>query len=644
MRLVALVAPVLVAAYLPRPVTEVVPDAASCVAVAGAAVDDEWCRTSCGATTPSCPAAVCVCGDEAKEAKAGAAAVVPAVATGPSGELPAGVGEEPAAQAPAGLPGVPEPEATAPAPSAPTTIPGQELEVPAAHTAKKAKHGAARADPPELLGYLENWNDVKWWDNGIPHNCLQGCFEPKALLNYTAPFSAVNYGFIFFTNEPSPDQNGCKATKKGSKEDHNGKTPFFKSPEEACPIWDGKALYMSKASKKGSHAIDAQTTLENMTAGLVSIAEAVRLGRMHPLGPKRTKIALGGWSDYARLGSLENAKAAAALAAKAVLYTFADGIDVDLEHLADQASVPADLNPFEALAAFMKALRKELDGVSSKWVATANKRKGALRKQLAEMDDWSQEAFGPFIKTSLQYLDEVAANGPPHLEISWTTRFNAFVPAKDPFNYVKQWTGEHPDRKEAFGSDNEGAQLWPHVADVIDTVNIMAYDAANMTFDHAKVLENFVTQQVPAEKINLGFEPGEQAAGGKWQGKAVDKAAAKLVKEGGFGGCMIWGANPDPVSQPLGRKHCPEVAAEFAEILKPSFRFGRAPTYTKVERNTGWLPSIAKDVWPPPVPSKDRERHSEVNARQTSGQQQADQAPARSSQRRPGRSMAFWLM
>ena len=32
MRLVALVAPVLVAAYLPRPVTEVVPDAASCVA------------------------------------------------------------------------------------------------------------------------------------------------------------------------------------------------------------------------------------------------------------------------------------------------------------------------------------------------------------------------------------------------------------------------------------------------------------------------------------------------------------------------------------------------------------------------------------------------------------------------------------
>ena len=28
--------------------------------------------------------------------------------------------------------------------------------------------------------------------------------------------------------------------------------------------------------------------------------------------------------------------------------------------------------------------------------------------------------------------DEVAANGAPHLEISWTTRFNAFVPKAHP--------------------------------------------------------------------------------------------------------------------------------------------------------------------------------------------------------------------
>ena len=366
---------------------------------------------------------------------------------------------------------------------------------------------------------------------------------------------------------------------------------------------------------------------------------------MHPLGPKRTKIALGGWSDYARLGSAKKAKAAAVLAARAVQYTFADGIDIDLEHLTDQASVPAEMDAFAALGSFITALRSELDAVAGKWVKTAKKRKASLQKWYAEMDDWSRETFGPFVNTSLVYLDEVASNGAPHLEISWTTRFNAFVPKHDPFNYVKDWTGDHPERKESFGSDNEGAKLWPHIADAVDTVNIMAYDAANLTFDHEKILLNFVAQSVPAEKINMGFEPGEQAAGGKWQGKAVDKAAAKLVKQGGYGGCMIWGANPDPVSTPAGRKYCPEVAKDFAEILKPTFRFGHAPKYTKADPATGWLPSVAKKIWPPPVPSG-------VSARRKPTHQQSEQAavrgPTRAALQRPAARAsdpaAHWLM
>ena len=99
----------------------------------------------------------------------------------------------------------------------------------------------------------------------------------------------------------------------------------------------------------------------------------------------------------------------------------------------------------------------------------------------------------------------------------------------------------------------------------------------------------------------MGFEPGEQAAGGEWQGKAVDNDAARrltlalnltpilslalalaltlalargpgpdpdpdpdptpdpspspnpnsrLVRDGGYGGCMIWGANPSEVTTP----------------------------------------------------------------------------------------------
>ena len=41
----------------------------------------------------------------------------------------------------------------------------------------------------------------------------------------------------------------------------------------------------------------------------------------------------------------------------------------------------------------------------------------------------------------------------------------------------------------------------PHIADYVDTVNIMAYDAANITFDHEKILQNFVSLGVPKEKV-----------------------------------------------------------------------------------------------------------------------------------------------
>ena len=393
-------------------------DPKSCVAVAGVAVDDEWCRSSCGATTPNCPASVCVCGDQAKQAVLAVPAAVPAAA-----------------------PEAAAPEEAAAAQAAPDEAAAQAEPVAA----------AKRTFAPELLGYLENWNDVVWWDNGIPHNCLQGCFQAKKMLNATALYSAINYGFIFFTNKPSADQHNCQATKNLTQ-------------AQVCPAWDGKALYMSKKSKDGSHAIDAETTLDNMTAGLVAIAETVRLGRMHPAGPKRVKIAVGGWSDYSRFGSAKGAKAAAALAAKAVQYTFADGIDIDLEHMTDIASIPVqgEGNEYGYLAAFIQALRAELDDVAIHWRGTAKARKAALQRQFAEMDEWSQEAFGAYVNTSLQYIEEVASNPVPHLEISWTTRFNAFVPDHDSFNYVKKWIRGQPKKNSApYGSDNEGTRLWP---------------------------------------------------------------------------------------------------------------------------------------------------------------------------------------
>jgi len=34
-------------------------------------------------------------------------------------------------------------------------------------------------------------------------------------------------------------------------------------------------------------------------------------------------------------------------------------------------------------------------------------------------------------------------------------------------------------------------------------VNIMAYDAANITFDHERILQNFVEHGVPKEKVSV---------------------------------------------------------------------------------------------------------------------------------------------
>jgi GH18 family chitinase len=464
---------------------------------------------------------------------------------------------------------------------------------------------AAQAAPPappgtaEVLGYLENWNDVIWWDNGIPQNCVQGCFEVEKILNKTAAYSAINYGFVFFSGLPTPDQVGC--------EDQYNKTThkLIKLANQSCPVWDGKALYMSAAEKDGSHAIDSKTTLDDLTPGLVSIAETVRLMKMHPAGPKRTKITLGGWSDFARLGSIPNAQKAAALAAKMVQYTFADGIDIDLEHLVDQAKVPKPwhVDEFEAWAMFFNTLRKELDGVSAKWVETASKRRASLLKQHATMDKWSKGVFAPFMNTTIEYLNEVAANGPPHLEISWTTRFNAFVPTEDPYNYVKKWLGTRPkynSNGKTFPSDNEGVKLWPQIHDVTDTVNIMAYDAANITFDFKTILDNFVSGGVSKEKINLGFEPGNQLHEATWEGKGTDLEMAKYIKEEGFSGVMVWAVNPAEEWTPKSYKACPETAAMLKKTLEPSDRFKHlyeAPhTYTKCDPKTGWRPKVAKQL------------------------------------------------
>jgi len=429
----------------------------------------------------------------------------------------------------------------------------------------------------ELLGYLENWGpDVKWWDNNLPGNCLMGCIKAEPFLQKVKPYSSINYGFSFLTTKPDPDQDGCGTEK----------------PAGPCNQWAGDNIYLAEAGKQGSIAVNDATTIQEVSPSIIAIADVVRMGRMHPDGPKRVKIVLGGWSDFARMGTAENGAKAAKLMAKFTEFTFADGVDIDMEHLTPFNDMG---NEFEALQSFISTLSEEFEAVSGRWADTAMARKSALQSEYDGLEDWEKTNVKQFYETTMNYLDEVAQNPVPKLEISWTTRFNAFLPEGDKWNYLQPDSGQ---MTEPFATDDEGRNLWPEVGDLIDTVNVMAYDAGTpdggtLHFNFSTIISNFVEQGgVPARKINMGFEAGEQAAGGIWEGLDEDKEAGQMIVDRNSGGGMVWAINPDPSQHPEAATQCPILADALAEILKPEYAWGPAPTYTKCD-SQGWWPGLS---------------------------------------------------
>jgi len=411
---------------------------------------------------------------------------------------------------------------------------------------------------------------------------LMGCFKETELLAIMKDYSALNYGFALLTPNTDPDQDGCTG---GSP----GKTS---PPAGPCPMWDGENIYLAKSSKQDAIAVNSGTTIDKPTSSIVAITEAVRMGRMHPDGPKRVKIVLGGWSDYARIGSVANGEKLAKVMAKFVAHTFADGVDLDLEHLTPYQRMGDEWN---GLAAFINALRTELDGVASNWASNAAAKKAAMQAEYDTLESWKKTNVKNYYETNFNYLDEVAANPVPYLEISWTTRFNAFLPADNVWNYL---TPETTIPENNYETDQEGQKIWPLAGKNIDTVNIMAYDAGGIQFNFETILKNFVAYSGDpsiAAKVNIGFEPGEQAAGGEWEGMDVDKSATAFARDNGYGGAMIWAANPNPVQAPEGSHLCPELASELNAVLKPTYAWGPAAPWTKCTA-AGWWPFSADTV------------------------------------------------
>lgn len=199
----------------------------------------------------------------------------------------------------------------------------------------------------------------------------------------------------------------------------------------------------------------------------------------------------------------------------------------------------------------------------------------------------------------MRHLVEVAANGPPHLEISWTTRFNAFLPKDNIWNYLMP-DSPKPLANETFETDNEGLKLYPQVGKLLDTVNIMAYDAGSpagpLKINFTTVLDNFAKYgNVTPSKTNMGFEPGEQSGAGVWEGEELDESVAAAVKQHGIaGGIAIWAVNPNSVQAPKASVQAPKTAVSMNGILHPVFAFGKVPKYTKCDANGMW-PGLTQD-------------------------------------------------
>lgn len=412
----------------------------------------------------------------------------------------------------------------------------------------------------------------------MPDDCLMGCWKGAPVLQQTAPYSTFNYGFVFLTKEPNASQVGCGT----------------KWPKGACPVWDGQNIYIAAATKQGSVAVNAQTNLNTVSAGILSIADAVRLGKMHPKGPKRVKITLGGWSDYARFGSAANGVKAANLMAKLVAFTFAHGVDMDLEHLTPFSRMDDE---YGALIAFITQLRNQLTEVSKNWAKNAQARAEFLQKQFKAACPAYKKCTAytkHWWTATIRHMQEVATLPAPHLEISWTTRFNAFVPSDNVWNYLLPDSAQ-PGKFFRFPTDNEGENFWPQVSHLVDTVNIMAYDEGTFQgqpfkLNFTTILHNFVEYgNVSASKINMGFEPGPQADHGEWEGQAVDESVAKEIAQNGIGGGVaIWAVNPAPSKRNNKSQLCASTAQALSQIINATYAFGTAPNYTKSDANGFW--------------------------------------------------------
>jgi hypothetical protein len=214
--------------------------------------------------------------------------------------------------------------------------------------------------------------------------------------------------------------------------------------------------------------------------------------------------AIGGWSDLTL--TISDAQIDSFVSQVVTLLKYAgDGVDFDWEHLSTSSD------------ASVKSQQRAIVGKTIK----------ALRA-----------AFN--------------ANGLSDKTISYTTRWNCFWTSAEAANYGAL----------QFDSDGECLDTLQHAsADDISWVNLMMYDAAPGTafkdvqyfgMDQYRAVLEAGEKVLPKSKIIMGFEPGNQAVGGVWEGFDIDFQVIDHMKTNGHGGIMFWAINEAASNQNAG--------------------------------------------------------------------------------------------
>ena len=168
-------------------------------------------------------------------------------------------------------------------------------------------------------------------------------------------------------------------------------------------------------------------------------------------------------------------------------------------------------------------------------------------------------------------------------QIGYTTRFNAF------------WNDEtRPCGYTSFPSDGEGLTIeetlngmGSSLNKIVNWVNVMMYDVPpadlaapeGFTLNNYKEVFDSFGKYICKNKIVMGFEPGGQAAGGKWEGMQTDREVTHHIKDNDYGGVMFWAINqPTWKSREITGKNVQELARHAVGVFNNTIQASTSTT------------------------------------------------------------------